>query len=960
MQCGSPLPGDIPEKTTAPKAGAGGDPREIVFQARQVSLDKDSFGNWIITGDNNTITLSPDEAPAAHLRLYYRSLAEDCRQLPLGLVNEEFIRPGVERSLSLTSVYTDLDVASGLLSEVKGKRSARWFGMRLEQGEGGERTALLKAISQPEARCVVLVGAPGSGKSTFVNYLAARLAGGESKGLPERIALPLAVRLELRRASLHIAPEAECGTPEMLWNALRDDIGRFWGADSASLLLPYLQRRLALEGGLVLLDGLDEVPEAGSRRKCLLEAVQAWVKLLPRCRFLLTGRPYAYADPKWRLAGFETLALAPFNPQQVESFVQRWYQAVRHSQGWDEQMAAERAGDLLANLKTRPDLGDLTTRPLLLTLLATLHSHKSHMPEDRADLYEFSVGLLLQRWQVNRQVKDQQGNWVVEPGILQVLELGEARLREAIEALALKVHTRQRQSPEGRTEAAEKAPVDISLGEVLEVFSQQAPGNINALELVRYFEERAGLLVGREENVYTFLHRSFQEYLAASRLANSEPDLAEKLRQLVSEDMDWWREVFLLAVGKRRLGGLSSALDILNRLVHAAAQEMEKISEFDWRLAVLCGQAAHDLRLKERAGGNAYAGSLLKRLRGWLRALLEGGQLSLPERLQAGDLLGLLGDPRPGVGIRSTPAGDIPGIAWAHVPQGEFRMGSSKKDKDAYKDEFPQHPLTLAEFWISRCPLTNAQYAPFVTEGYDQERFWSPEGWAWLNGAEPDFSPVETFQDDTLIKIYKEQVLGRKNRYQPTRWKDPKWGSPSRPLVGVCWYEAAAYCRWLDERLRQEGLWPQEVPAEYRARLPSEAEWEKAGRGTDGRIYPWGDGWQEGRANTEEAKLGETSPVGLFGVKDQPYGLFDMAGNTFEWTLSKWGMNASDPDYGYPYNPDDGRHSAAGPDWRVVRGGSWFFNQGNARCASRDRNFPSFFNHYLGFRVVLSLALPGF
>jgi hypothetical protein len=130
MQCGSPLPGSHTEKANPPKAGAAGDPREIVFQARQVSLDRDSFGNWVITGDNNTITLAPDEAPAAHLRLYYRSLAEDCRQLPLGLVNEEFIRPGVERSLSLTSVYTDLDVVSGLLSEVKGKRRARWFGRR--------------------------------------------------------------------------------------------------------------------------------------------------------------------------------------------------------------------------------------------------------------------------------------------------------------------------------------------------------------------------------------------------------------------------------------------------------------------------------------------------------------------------------------------------------------------------------------------------------------------------------------------------------------------------------------------------------------------------------------------------------------------------------------------------------------------------------------------------------------
>jgi hypothetical protein len=482
----------------------------------------------------------------------------------------------------------------------------------------------------------------------------------------------------------------------------------------------------------VLLDGLDEVPEAGRRRTCLLEALQAWVTALPKCRFILTARPYAYADPRWQMPGFETLVVAPFNPQQVAGFVGRWYQAIRFAQGWDEANAAERASNLLANLNARPDLGDLTTRPLLLTLLATLHSHKSHMPEDRAELYEFSTGLLLQRWQEGRQVKEK-GEWMLDPGIEQALNLGEKKLRDALETLALQVHTRQRQSQAGKEEASEKNPVDIPLGEVLEVFSQYAPGNLNPLELVRYFEERAGLLVGREEGVYTFLHRSFQEYLAACRLANNTPDLADRLRDLAQEDLDWWREVCLLAVGKRKLGGLGGAVDLLNRLVYDKPQdrthERKTIDDLDWRLAVLAGQSAQDLRLKEAAEGNPYFETLLARLRAWLRAILEGGRLEPRERLNAGDLLGLLGDPRPGVALLPLPLGEgrgegsLPDIAWARIPAGKFKMGSSDEDTQAYRDEKRQHTLDLPGFWIGRYPLTNAQYAPFVAEGYNQENF---------------------------------------------------------------------------------------------------------------------------------------------------------------------------------------------------------------------------------------------
>ena len=182
-------------------------------------------------------------------------------------------------------------------------------------------------------------------------------------------------------------------------------------------------------------------------------------------------------------------------------------------------------------------------------------------------------------------------------------------------------------------------------------------------------------------------------------------------------------------------------------------------------------------------------------------------------------------------------------------------------------------------------------------------------------------------------------------RNQPYWWDDSKWGRATRPVVGVSWYEAAAYCNWLRSRLVDSELpfrvWREGKPGieslaqqHVVARLPSEAEWEKAARGPDGLRWPWGDEWQEDRANTEEAHLGETSAVGSFPAGASPYGVLDLAGNVWEWTRSRWGRKSlSTPDYGYPYRSDDGREELDGPDLRVVRGGSWGDIQRDARCA---------------------------
>ena len=240
------------------------------------------------------------------------------------------------------------------------------------------------------------------------------------------------------------------------------------------------------------------------------------------------------------------------------------------------------------------------------------------------------------------------------------------------------------------------------------------------------------------------------------------------------------------------------------------------------------------------------------------------------------------------------------------IPAGDFRMGSDPtKDKDAQDCERPQHTLYLPDYYLAKTPVTNAQYEAFVEATYHRQ----PDHWE-----------------------------GRK----------PPSGKEDHPVVYVSWRDAVAYCLWLAEVTGQS------------YRLPSEAEWEKGARGTDGRIYPWGDRWDETRCNSGEDGRRDTTPVGAYPHGASPYGLLDMAGNVWEWTSSLWGEVWETPEFKYPYDPTDGRENldARNNVHRVLRGGSFGSSEGGARCAFRFRNFPYLDFGYYGFRVAAAPFSP--
>jgi formylglycine-generating enzyme required for sulfatase activity len=229
------------------------------------------------------------------------------------------------------------------------------------------------------------------------------------------------------------------------------------------------------------------------------------------------------------------------------------------------------------------------------------------------------------------------------------------------------------------------------------------------------------------------------------------------------------------------------------------------------------------------------------------------------------------------------------------VPAGEFLMGSDpNKDSASYGDERPQHRVKLPAYQVARFPVTVAEYACFVRTGH----------------AEP------------------------KSPYNQLTWKAQLEGRPDHPVVNVAWPDAVAYAAWLAKQARRP--W----------RLPSEAEWEKAARGTDGRIYPWGDAFDKSRCNTREGGRGATTPVGSYPHGASPCGAKEMVGNAWEWTSSDF--------TGYPYTPDGGRETSPNPGNKVRRGGSWNYDAKLARVAFRGAGQPVNYDNYYGFRLVLA------
>lgn len=244
-------------------------------------------------------------------------------------------------------------------------------------------------------------------------------------------------------------------------------------------------------------------------------------------------------------------------------------------------------------------------------------------------------------------------------------------------------------------------------------------------------------------------------------------------------------------------------------------------------------------------------------------------------------------------------------IEVCEVPAGRYPMGDNSQGISR-----PAHTVKVTAFAIGKTTVTNAQFAHFIAaNAYQDEALWSDMGWQWQS---------------------------HKQDSQPSFWDDPLFNQPDQPVVGVCWYEADAFSRWLSRETDQ------------RWRLPSEAEWEAAARGIDDeaprpRIY-----------NTAERRMGSPWPV-TTPTNVAWCGALDLCGNVWEWCSTRWGRNWQSQDYRYPYDAGDGREVLSGSHARLMRGGSWFDPLTEASPTNRTRYLPGSRGSNIGFRLARTL-----
>ncbi|MDQ2997661.1 MAG: SUMF1/EgtB/PvdO family nonheme iron enzyme, partial [Chloroflexota bacterium] len=898
--------------------------------------------------------------PRLALRAVYTSLATNAR---LPMAHFRLDREALQKELRAGDPATVLPDQARLavfdLPQERGYRAApqasavetaalltdQWHASWRTASEGRDAKATLSGQwRRPELAIeavaayprLVLLGDPGSGKSTVLRYLLVSLVEalrtGQAAGLDlrgwERVTpLPIPLFCQIGRVA-----KALDDNPDRDLETL---IAVLLGPVAAGLLRLGLTDTILQAwrtgGALLCLDGLDEVsgvPEPTrdgrrSRRERVADAIRQLAAQIGRTRIVVTCRVKPYAQSAaWQLADpWVVRTIEPFAFGQVRHFVPTWYAQTCTAAGvakYAPDQAQARAATLTTAITTKPGLRAITASPLLLTMLVLLHYNQKQLPDERADVYEELVKLLLERWEGIRSAeKDRR-----EIGIGERLGLPHLRaehLRPVVHAIAFEAH---RLAVDGRGVIPERL-----IRDQLDTFFAREidPDNPAGVRRIAYVEKtdqfldllvnETGLVQPEGDATYVLPHLTFEEYLAACHLAGR-GDLTVAYAQWCAGS-DRWREPLLLLMGRLRQ---QEKFDIVFGWLQLLLAEKESLSQQqrDLLLAAACYEDLGRRRLLARYVPEPAVVAFERTLRAQLVETLEhpAPEILLPQRIEAGDALGRLGDPRLPI-TRDTWRAELarrnqqfgaPAGYWCYVRPATYRIGGWKQREKAAD-------ITLPAYWIARFPITVAQYAPFVEQGYGTaaERWWSTNGWRWKG-----------------------------DRTAPVVWQQSPYDGPNQPIIAITWYEASAFCAWLSEQLTDD------LPAGYVVRLPTEAEWETAAAydaAMQCRDYPWGEDEPDAeRAIYAASNLGRPAPVGCCPAGAAACGALDLAGNVWEWVASSFRE--------YPTHSGEVIKDFTNREEVPLRGGSWVDDSTSVRCGARLWDRPVSVSD--GFRVVVA------
>ncbi|MCX7092242.1 MAG: SUMF1/EgtB/PvdO family nonheme iron enzyme [Methylobacter sp.] len=737
---------------------------------------------------------------------------------------------------------------------------------------------------------LVILGDPGSGKSTVLRFLAFLLATGQGRSLQLEGFLPLLLPLAAYSERLSKQEDLSLRRFALEYFQARMDLH-----DLAELL----ETRLEQGKVLILLDGLDEV-KAVHLRNTVVDRVQQFLcgHIKHGNRVIMTSRIIGYQEVRPpEIENLRECTLLDFDEDEIAEFIGRWTQTIEAAcygqQAVIRYEAQREANELISAIEHNPGIRKLAATPLLLTMLVIQKRQGVSLPKHRVMLYEQYIQSLLRDWLLARSLHN-------SPADLP----DDLMLRRVLEPLAWWL-----QSTVPGKGLVNEADLLAWLGDFYK--DAENPGQ-KVRGCIKDVREYSGLLIDRGGGSFGFMHLTFMEYLAAVSLADRVQNGLDAVLACMVEHADEaeWQETLLLSISylgiKQKFAPLTTEL-LRKLLAHTAKSP----------------GSHHELV----AAALADMGPIGVTAEGWQslrKSLVDEGLRSfvIPARKRAniGRWLAEMGDPRSEVLT-------VDDMLFCWVPRGEFFLGSTDSDSLASGDEKHNAGLQNLDYVyaLSKYPVTVAQFTRFVNDSGFQA---GDKG--CLDG--PTNRPVVDVSWDEAM-AFCVWLTERWNTVLPQGWRvtlptEREWEKAARGGLKIPLTTQAFTAADLAENLSSEAVKDNDSPQ---------------------RLYPWGNDLDNEKLNFD-MNIGAVSAVGCYPLGGSPYGCEEMGGNVWEWTRSVYAKNY--PDNGSLWlqrdNSDDSEQS------RVLRGGGFNDLQSRVRCAARYDVHPNDRDYDLGFRVVLS------